>query len=429
MTETNTQNLNAKQAKDLIHNLAQAARRAQTHLSMASHDVRNAVLLYVAGLIRTHQDAIHNANAQDVAAAQKNGLTEAFIDRLTLNQARIEAMAAGLEDIARLDDPLGVELARWERPNGLDIARVTTSFGVIGMIYESRPNVTIDAAGLCIKSGNACLLRAGSDAYHTCAYLTELMREGVSHAGLEPACVQSMPTTDRLAVQAMLEAVGLIDVIIPRGGKNLVSLIQAQARVPVFAHLSGICHLYVSAHADKEKAVAICVNAKMRRVGICGAAETILIDKAALNTHGPPIVKALIEAGCEVRGDKDICTLDTRVIKAQAEDWGHEFLSPIIAIAAAEGLEQAIHHIRQYGSGHTESIVSENIAEQNRFFAAIDSAIVMANASTQFADGGEFGMGAEIGIATGKLHARGPIGANQLTSFKYVVRGHGQIRT
>ena len=417
-----------KDAQALVEKLADAARASQLEIGQTDADSRNAALRHAADLIRRSGQQILDANQRDVQRGIKAGLSDAFIDRLTLTEDRIEAMAKGAEDIAGLTDPLGVELARWTQPNGLDITRLSTALGVIGIIYESRPNVTIDAAALCIKSGNACILRGGSDSQETSYLLAGLMRDGLKKAGLPENAVQMIPTSDRLAVDAMLGASGKIDVIVPRGGKGLVQRLQEYARVPVFAHLEGICHLFISARADIKKAVDIAVNAKMRRVGICGSAETILIEKQATETIGREVVTALIDAGCEVRGSKEIAALHPGVIAATAKDWGCEFLAPIIAIKTVADLPEACRHIQKYGSGHTESILSEDIAEQEAFFAAIDSAIVMANASTQFADGGEFGMGAEIGIATGRLHARGPVGANQLTSFKYIVRGHGQTR-
>ena len=420
--------ISKKDARELVEELADAARASQLEIGQADADSRNAALRHAAELIRGSEQQILAANQRDVQRGMKAGLSDAFIDRLTLTEDRIEAMARGAEDIAGLADPLGVELARWTQPNGLDITRLSTALGVIGIIYESRPNVTIDAAALCIKSGNACILRGGSDSQETSYLLAGLMRDGLKKVGLPENVVQMIPTSDRLAVDAMLGASGKIDVIVPRGGKGLVQRVQEHARVPVFAHLEGICHLFISARADLKKAVDIALNAKMRRVGICGSAETILIEKQATETIGREVVTALIEAGCEVRGSTEIAALHPGVIAATPKDWGCEFLAPIIAIKTVADLPEACRHIQSYGSGHTESILSEDIAEQEAFFAAIDSAIVMANASTQFADGGEFGMGAEIGIATGRLHARGPVGANQLTSFKYIVRGHGQTR-
>ena len=416
------------EADAIISQMAEQARDAQAVVGRAEAESRNQALLQAAQLIRQNSLQIETANQKDREHGRQTGLTNAFIDRLTLTADRIEAMATGLEDIAGLDDPLGVELARWTRPNGLDIARISTALGVIGVIYESRPNVTVDAAGLCIKSGNAVILRSGSDSYHTSQMLSGLMQQGLSHAGLPQAAIQSVPSPDRALVGAMLAASGQLDVIIPRGGKGLVGRVQDEARVPVFAHLEGVCHLYVSAKADMKKAVDICINAKMRRVGICGAAETLLMDQTISRTDMSMIVKQLLDSGCEVRGTEIIAACDNRVVPATDADWGCEFLAPIIAVKTVSGLDEAIAHIRLNGSGHTESIITEDMGEAETFVNEIDSAIVMVNASTQFADGGEFGMGAEIGIATGRLHARGPVGAAQLTSFKYAVRGSGQTR-
>ena len=430
MTALTTESLplNVDDARQLITDMAIVARSSQQQLGQTHADRRNHSLREAASRIRNAEADIIAANQRDIARGRSAGLSEAFIDRLTLNKERIEGMASGAEAIATLDDPLGVELARWSQPNGLDITRISTALGVIGIIYESRPNVTVDAASLCIKSGNACILRGGSDSQDTSYLLAGLMRDGLKAAGLAVDAVQMIPTPDRQAVGALLAASGQIDVIIPRGGKGLVGRVQEEARVPVFSHLEGICHIYISKVADPQKAVEIAINAKMRRVGICGAAETILLHKDVVGTIGRDIITALIEAGCEVRGTTEISALHQGVKLACDADWGCEFLAPIIAIKPVASLEEATSHIQKFGSGHTESILSEDKAEQEAFFASVDSAIVMANASTQFADGGEFGMGAEIGIATGRLHARGPVGANQLTSFKYIVRGHGQTR-
>ncbi len=422
------QMLTAENATAIIRTLAENARAAQQNLGQSDNKSRSTALLSAAMAIRKAEANIMAANQRDIACGKKAGLTDAFIDRLTLTPDRIEVMAKGLDDIAQLDDPLGAELARWTVPTGLDIARVSTALGVIGVIYESRPNVTVDAAGLSIKSGNAVLLRCGSDSQNTSSLLASLMQVGLKEARLPPASVQIVPTTDRWAVGAMLAAAGEIDVIIPRGGKSLVERVQQEARVPVFAHLEGICHLYIASGADSQMAAEVVVNAKMRRVGICGAAETILIDKAIAQSHVGPIVNALLDAGCEVRGDKTIKASNSRVICASDDDFGQEFLAPIIAIKIVENMDDALAHIRQFGSGHTESIITSDEKEADRFLSEVDSAIVMHNASTQFADGGEFGMGAEIGIATGRLHARGPVGISQLTSFKYIVRGRGHKR-
>ena len=412
----------------MISALVRDARASQSVLAQSSYESRVAALSQAAALIRGSKEAILERNAMDVARASENGIGAAFIDRLTLTNDRIEAMAAGLEDITALGDPVGRELARWTRPNGLDIARVATPLGVIGVIYESRPNVTVDAAGLCLIAGNATILRGGSDSRETSAFLAGLMADGLERAGLPPKAVQMIPTDDRGAVGAMLAASGEIDVIIPRGGRSLVERVQTEARVPVFAHLEGICHLFVDSAADSQKAVAIAVNAKMRRTGICGAAETILVDDTVAPTLVPALAIALQEAGCEIRGDAATCGLVAGAVPAEEADWSTEYLDSIISIRVVAGMDAAIDHIATYGSSHTDCIITEDTSRAERFLQQVDSAIVMVNASTQFADGGEFGMGAEIGIATGRMHARGPVGAHQLTSFKYVVRGNGQTR-
>jgi len=412
----------------LISALVVTAREAQAALALSSYETRTSALHAAAALIRANAAEILRRNESDVARATTNGISAAFIDRLTLTPARIETMAAGLEQITALEDPIGRELARWVRPNGLDIARVATPLGVIGVIYESRPNVTVDAGGLCLMSGNAAILRGGSDSRETSGYLAELMGDGLEAAGLHRGGVQMVPTDDRGAVGAMLAASGEIDVIIPRGGRSLVERVQTEARVPVFAHLEGICHLYIDSDADTDKAVALAVNAKMRRTGICGAAETILIDRQVANAMLPTIGSALIEAGCAIRGDSESCDLIDGATRAIEEDWSTEYLDSIISVRVVDGFDAAVAHIAAYGSDHTDCIITENEASAERFLREVDSAIVMVNASTQFADGGEFGMGAEIGIATGRMHARGPVGAAQLTSFKYLVRGNGQLR-
>ena len=412
----------------LISALVETARAAQAELALSSFADRTAALHHAAALIRAHEGDILSRNESDVARAAANGITAAFIDRLTLTPARIEAMAAGLEQITKLEDPIGRELARWTRPNGLDIARVGTPLGVIGVIYESRPNVTVDAGGLCLISGNGAILRGGSDSRETSGYLAELMGDGLEKAGLPRGGVQMVPTGDRGAVGAMLAASGEIDVIIPRGGRSLVERVQTEARVPVFAHLEGICHLYIDEDADSAKAVALAVNAKMRRTGICGAAETLLVSSKVASDMLPAIGSALIEAGCAIRGDSMSCGLIAGATPANEEDWHTEYLDSIISVRVVDGFDEAVAHIATYGSDHTDCIITENEATAERFLREVDSAIVMANASTQFADGGEFGMGAEIGIATGRMHARGPVGAAQLTSFKYLVRGNGQLR-
>ena len=413
----------------LISALVRDARAAQAVLAQSSYDQRVAALANAAMLIRGAAADILDRNALDVARAEDNAIGAAFIDRLTLTPDRIEAMATGLEDITRLGDPIGRELARWTRPNGLDIARVATPLGVIGVIYESRPNVTVDAGGLCLIAGNAAILRGGSDSRETSACLAELMADGLAQAGLPRHAVQMVPTDDRGAVGAMLAAAGEIDVIIPRGGRSLVERVQTEARVPVFAHLEGICHLFIDSAADPAKAVSIAVNAKMRRTGICGAAETILVDRAVAGDILPAIGDALGDAGCAIRGDEAACAILPSAEAATEADWSTEYLDSIISVRIVDGLDAAIDHISAYGSDHTDCIITEDQDRAEIFLQRVDSAIVMVNASTQFADGGEFGMGAEIGIATGRMHARGPVGANQLTSFKYVVRGNGQIRS
>ena len=397
-------------------------------MAQSSGDTRNHALNSAAELLRQHCAEILMQNEKDVANAHANGQDAAFIDRLQLDESRVDAMAKGLEDIAGLTDPLGRELASWTRPNGLVISRVATPLGVLGVIYESRPNVTIDAAGLAVKSGNAVILRGGSASIHTASILADLMRKALGEAGLPEDVVQLVKDPDRGMVGAMLAATGGIDVIIPRGGKSLVERVQRDARVPVFAHLEGICHIYLDHAADLEKARAIIVNAKMRRVGICGAAETLLVSRQAAAEMLPLIAEDLIAAGCTLHADGESSTLITSSVPATDEDWSTEYLSPDLAIKLVDDVDDAMAHIRQYGSDHTESIITEDAQTAETFLNGVDSAIVMHNASTQFADGGEFGMGAEIGIATGRMHARGPVGADQLTSFKYLVRGTGQTR-
>ena len=397
-------------------------------MAQSSGYARNHALNSAAKLLRQHCAEILVENKKDVANAHANGQDAAFIDRLQLDENRVDTMAKGLEDIAGLTDPLGRELASWTRPNGLVISRVATPLGVLGVIYESRPNVTIDAAGLAVKSGNAVILRGGSASIHTASILADLMRKALGEAGLPEDVVQLVKDPDRGMVGAMLAATGGIDVIIPRGGKSLVERVQRDARVPVFAHLEGICHIYLDHAADLEKARAIIVNAKMRRVGICGAAETLLVSRQAAAEMLPLIAEDLIAAGCTLHADGESSALITSSVPATDEDWSTEYLSPDLAIKLVDDVDDAMAHIRQYGSDHTESIITEDAKTAETFLNGVDSAIVMHNASTQFADGGEFGMGAEIGIATGRMHARGPVGADQLTSFKYLVRGTGQTR-
>ena len=426
MTEITAQTENATR---LIGRLVTAARDAQMALGTSQFAARQMALREAAQRIRAEQSDLLAANKKDLAAAVQSGLSDAFIDRLTLTESRIEDMAFGLETIATQPDPIGAELARWQRPNGLDITRQSTPLGVIGVIYESRPNVTIDAAGLCVLAGNAVILRGGSDSQHSAALLGDIMTRGLQAAGLPRTAVQMVPTTDRAAVGAMLGAVGGIDVIIPRGGKSLVERVQREARVPVFAHLEGICHIYIDKYADLDKARTIVVNAKMRRTGICGAAETLLVHQDVAAEMLPAIATDLQKAGCQLRGDSAATSLVSDMQLANDDDWRTEYLDAILSVRIVDSIDMAIDHIAHYGSGHTESIITESDEAGEDFLTRVDSAIVMRNASTQFADGGEFGMGAEIGIATGRLHARGPVGAAQLTSFKYVVRGDGQIRS
>ncbi len=414
---------------ETMNALGANARHAAAVLRNASAESKNRAILAAADAVRKRIDEILSASAADVAAARASGLNAAFIDRLALDASRVEAVARSLQDIAALPDPVGRELARWKRPNGLDIARVATPIGVIGMIYESRPNVTADAGALCLKSGNAVILRGGSELVRSSAAIHAALVDGLVHAGLPEAAIQLVGIQDRAAVGMLLSGLaGTIDLIVPRGGKALVKRVQDEARVPVLAHLEGICHVYVHEQADLAMARAIVLNAKMRRTGICGAAETLLIDKTVLISHGEPILADLAHAGCEIRGDEAVRAVFPAARPATEEDWRTEYLDAVISVRAVGGVDDAIAHIETYGSHHTESIVTADESAAERFLAALDSAIVMWNASTQFADGGEFGMGAEIGIGTGKLHARGPVGVEQLTTFKYVVRGTGQTR-
>jgi glutamate-5-semialdehyde dehydrogenase len=414
---------------DAMRALGARARAAARVLACASTEAKNAALAGGARELRARAAAILEANALDLAAAREAGRPASFLDRLMLDPKRIESMAAGLEAIAALADPVGSVLARWTRPNGLRIERVRVPLGVIGIVYESRPNVTADAGALCLKAGNAAILRGGSDSHYSSRAIQVCLARGLRDAGLPEAAVQLVPTTDRDAVGLMLAGLdGAVDVIVPRGGKSLVARVQQEARVPVFAHLEGICHTYVHRSADPGMATRMVVNAKMRRTGVCGATETLLVDEDAPAGLLKALVVALLEAGCEVRGDAAARSAEARVKAATEQDWSTEYLDAIIAVRTVAGVDGAIAHIQQYGSGHTDCIVAEDAAATERFLARLDSAIVLHNASTQFADGGEFGMGAEIGIATGRLHARGPVGVEQLTTFKYVVRGSGQIR-
>ena len=409
--------------------LGARAREAARTLALASRAAKDAALSAAARELRAATAAIMQANKADLAAAREAGRPEAFLDRLMLDEKRIEGVARGLEDIAALPDPVGSVLAAWTRPNGLRIERVRVPLGVVGIIYESRPNVTADAGALCLKAGNAAILRGGSESHHSSVAIHACLARGLAEAGLPEMAVQLVPTTDREAVGLMLKGLdGAIDVIVPRGGKSLVARVQEEARVPVFAHLEGICHTYVDRSADLEMARRIVINAKLRRTGVCGATETLLADEAAPEGHLAALVAALIEAGCEVRGDAAVQAAHPQVKPASEQDWSTEYLDAIISVKTVAGVDAAIAHIQRYGSQHTDCIIAEDHATAERFLARLDSAIVLHNASTQFADGGEFGMGAEIGIATGRLHARGPVGVEQLTTFKYVVRGSGQVR-
>ena len=415
--------------QSLMAEIGRAARRGARAAALAPRTVKDAALRAAAREIRDASAAILAANALDIEAARAAGATPAALDRLTLDQKRVEAMARGVEEIADLPDPVGRVLAVFERPNGLRIERVTTPLGVIGVIYESRPNVTADAGALCLKSGNATILRGGSDSSRSSAVIHRCLVAGLEAANLPAEAIALVPTTDRAAVGAMLAGLdGDINVIVPRGGKSLVARVQHEARVPVFAHLEGIVHVYVHAAADLDMAKKIVLNAKMRRTGVCGAAETLLVDRACAATHLAPLVDMLLAAGCAARGDAATMAADPRVTPASIEDWDTEYLDAIIAVRVVDGLDDAMAHIAAHGSHHTDCIVTNDEAAAARFLAEVDSAIVVHNASTQFADGGEFGFGGEIGIATGKMHARGPVGVEQLTSFKYRVHGVGQTR-
>ena len=413
----------------MMREMGRAGRSAAAELALAPREAKDLALTTAAAELRRHTPEILEANAKDIAAAEAAGRPASYIDRLMLDRGRVDAIAKGLDAIAALDDPVGTVLAEWTRPNGLLIQRVRVPLGVIGIIYESRPNVTADAGGLSLKAGNAAILRGGSDSHGTSVAILTCLKRGLRAAGLPDDAIQLVPTTDRDAVGHMLAGLdGAIDVIVPRGGKSLVERVQKEARVPVFAHLEGICHTYVDRGADIDMAKRIVVNAKMRRTGVCGATECLLVDRNAHEDYLGPLVKALIDTGCEVRGDERAAAVDPRVVPARDDDWGREFLDAIIAVKSVDGVDEAIRHIARHGSQHTDAIITECQGTAERFLTRVDSAIVLHNASTQFADGGEFGMGAEIGIATGKMHARGPVGVEQLTSFKYIVRGNGQVR-
>ena len=423
MTKNTLDNL-----KQTVLELGAEARSASVVLSKTSRKVKDMALMAAAEEIRKNRASILQANRTDMEAIQNLEISKAMLDRALLTEDRVESMARGLEDIARLADPVGNVMSEWDRPNGLHIARVRVPLGVVGIIYESRPNVTADAGGLCLKSGNAAILRGGSESFYSSQAIHNCLLYGLRSSGLPDATVQILPTQDRAAVGMMLTMPQYIDVIVPRGGKGLIERVQNESRIPVIAHLDGNCHVYVDGAADLSMARKINLNAKLRRTGICGASETLLVDRRCIDSHLAPLVKDLLEGGCEVRGDDATRAVDERVIPAKNTDWGTEFLDSIIVVGVVDGIAAAIDHIDAYGSHHTDCIVTDDIDTASRFLNEIDSAIVLHNASTQFADGGEFGMGAEIGISTNRLHARGPVGVEQLTSFKYVVHGKGQIR-
>ncbi|HEY0223676.1 MAG TPA: glutamate-5-semialdehyde dehydrogenase [Pseudolabrys sp.] len=405
------------------------ARAAARVLALASTAQKDRALELMAAAIRAQKSRILAANAEDVTDARAGGLSGAVLDRLTLDDARVEAIAAAIEAVRAIEDPVGAVTDSWTRPNGMTIERVRVPLGVIGIVYESRPNVTADAGALCLKSGNAAILRGGSDSQRSSRAIHAALEQGLRDAGLPEAAIQLVPTRDRAAVGLMLTGLdGAIDVIVPRGGRSLVARVQAEARVPVFAHLEGVCHVYIDKAASLDMAKKIVLNAKMRRTGVCGAAETLLVDRAVAGTHLKPLIEMLIGAGCEIRGDKATQAIDKRVKPVTEEDWRTEYLDAVIAAGVVDGVAEAIEHIERYGSHHTDAIVTEDKAAAEKFLREVDSAIVLHNASTQFADGGEFGFGAEIGIATGRLHARGPVGVDQLMTFKYRIRGNGQIR-
>lgn len=413
----------------LMREIGQNAKAAARKLAIASTAQKNKALLSMADEIENASANIIDANKKDISAAKEAGRDDAFIDRLELNEDRIQSIAKGLRAIAELPDPVGHVIANWRRPNGLDISRIQVPLGVIGIIYESRPNVTADAGGLCLKAGNAAILRGGSDSFHSSRAIHGALIRGLKNADLPEAAIQLVPTTDRAAVGEMLKGLNhTVDVIVPRGGKSLVARVEEEARVPVFSHLEGICHVFVDQSADQQKAIDVVVNSKLRRTGICGAAETLLIDAALDESSRNAIILALLEGGATIKGDETITKIDTRVEPATKEDWDTEYLDKIISAKLVGGVSGAIEHIAAHSSNHTEAIIAEDHNAVDQFFASVDSAILLHNASTQFADGGEFGMGAEIGIATGKMHARGPVGVDQLTSFKYIVRGDGQTR-
>ncbi len=421
--------LNPTSVPELMNAIGRSARAAATALNLANREQKDGALRAAAAALRARRHKIIAANERDMREAAAKGLSAAMLDRLKLDDTRVEAMACGLEEIARLADPIGTVLAEWTRPNGMLIQRRRVPLGVIGIIYESRPNVTADAGALCLKSSNAVILRGGSESLHSSTAIHSCLVEGLRVAGLPPTAIQLVPTADRTAVGHMLsDMVDDIDVIVPRGGRSLIERVQKEARVPVIAHLDGVCHVYVDRAADLPMACEIVLNAKLRRTGVCGSAETLLVDRACVTTHLPVLVRQLLDAGCEVRGDETCLEVDARVKTATEQDWHAEYLDAIIAVRVVDDVDAAIEHIARYGSQHTDCIVTSNANAAERFLTRVDSAIVLHNASTQFADGGEFGMGAEIGISTDKFHARGPVGVEQLTSYKYLIRGSGQIR-
>lgn len=423
-----TLDLTSTELESLMLQLGQKARAASAKLAKAGPEARTQALLSMARNVRANADAILRANALDMESGRAKGLSSSMLDRLELTSDRIEGIASGLEAVAEISDPVGQIIAEWDRPNGLNISRVRGPIGVIGIIYESRPNVTADAGALCVRAANAAILRGGSESVHSSSAIAAALKLGLKEAGLPEDAIQMVPTTDRAAVGHMLKGLGgYLDVLVPRGGKSLVARVQDEARVPVIGHLEGLCHTYVHEGADPQKAVAIVMNAKLRRTGVCGSTETLLIDSGIADATLPPIAKALMDAGCELRGNAAARNI-VDMVEATEEDWRTEYLAPILSIKVVSGIDEALEHLATYGSGHTEAIITEDQTAAERFLNEVDASIVMHNASTQFADGGEFGMGAEIGIATGRIHARGPVGAEQLTIFKYMVRGNGQTR-
>ena len=412
----------------MMEELGRSARKAAKTMSLVPTDAKNKALREAANALRIRNLDILEANAKDMMAAREKNISPALLDRLELNDSRIESMATGLDEIAKLKDPVGDVIAEWDRPNGLEISRVRVPLGVIGIIYESRPNVTADAGSLCLKAGNACILRGGSESFHSSQAIWTCLQDGLKAAGLPVEAIQMILTTDRAAVGELLSMSDFVDVIVPRGGRSLIERVQKESRIPVFSHLDGLVHIYIDEQADPAKAREIVLNSKMRRVSVCGALETLLVNRDVAKQLLPGILDDLLTAGCEVRGDDVVQALDSRVKPATESDWHTEYLEPILSVRVVDDLAAAIEHIDTYGSHHTDCIITEDDAAANVFMREVDSAIVLQNASTQFADGGELGMGAEIGISTGKMHARGPVGVEQLTSFKYIVKGIGQTR-